>query len=559
MPLRRAIFDCFVCLSLFNLLLLRVWAQLLPAVMNRANLYYMEQAPHWVHYPVVLGVLFGVSGVACAAAAAARRSAWSWPARLARGALLLLFLAALNSLWGQLPEELREGVRAALGTIGVIALSVALVGLLLWLLRVQSGWLFGAIEVFAIVALPFLLMTVGQAVAAWSRYEPGSYGGADLEDRVGARRLPPRHAGGRVVWILFDELDQRAAFDARPAGLALPELDGLQQEGFFAHNAYAPARETRLSLASMLLGRQIGWAMPDGSATLPCALDGEPEAAAVRDCWSEYRNVFQAARSLGVNVGVAGWYHPYCRIVFEAVSDCTWAGLPYWNSPRVVDSLDQLWQEVLDPIPIVGARSGPGTRVRRAHLEAFARIRTAALRIAADPEIGLALLHFPIPHHPDIYDPDLGELSVTDERSYFDNLLLTDRTLGEVRAAMQAANLWQASTLIVTSDHWWRGIHRGDWGLTQAEEEVFADGANRRIPFLVKLPGESVRFGYRKAFNTLLLHDLVLEFVQERLATPEALGAWLDSNRTRAPIPYPVQRPLRPGPAAGRPAPERGR
>ena len=97
MPLRRAIFDAFICLSLVNLLLLRVWAQLLPAVVNRANLYYMEQAPHWVHYPTVLLVLFVVGGAACAGAAWARRSFWAGSVRPAH-VLLLLFLAALNSL-----------------------------------------------------------------------------------------------------------------------------------------------------------------------------------------------------------------------------------------------------------------------------------------------------------------------------------------------------------------------------------------------------------------------------------------------------------------------------
>ena len=302
----------------------------------------------------------------------------------------------------------------------------------------------------------------------------------------------------------------------------------------------------------MLLGVQVGWAMPNGASTLPCALEGAPAGDSVSDCWSEYRNVFQEARELVANVGIAGWYHPYCRIFFESVCDCTWAGLPYWNSPRISDSLDQQWEEVVEPIPIVGDWLGPGARIRRAHRDAFAVIRAAALRIAADPEIGLALLHFPVPHHPDIYDPDRGELSIEDERSYFDNLLLADRTLGEVRAAMQAASLWEASTVIVTSDHWWRAIHRGDWGLTSEEEVLFADGANRRIPFLVKFSGEALPLAYRKAFNTLLLHDLVLEILAKQLATADALKDWLDANRTRAPIPYPVVPPTRRAPAAGR-------
>ena len=51
MQTRRTFFDLLICLSLVNLLMLRVWAQLLPAVVHRANLYYMQQAPHWINYP----------------------------------------------------------------------------------------------------------------------------------------------------------------------------------------------------------------------------------------------------------------------------------------------------------------------------------------------------------------------------------------------------------------------------------------------------------------------------------------------------------------------------
>jgi hypothetical protein len=184
-------------------------------------------------------------------------------------------------------------------------------------------------------------------------------------------------------------------------------------------------------------------------------------------------------------------------------------------------------------------------------VDAYERIFGPALRIAADPNIGFALLHFPVPHHPDIYDPDRGELSIDDERSYFDNLALTDRTLGELRAAMEAAKLWDTSIVVVTSDHWWRAIHRGDWGLLPEEEFVFAGGLDRRIPFIVKFAGQREPLFYGKPFNTILFHDWVLEVFAGRLSTPEEFQAWLDANRGRAPIPYVWT--SRPRPPARRP------
>jgi hypothetical protein len=552
MSFRRAIFDWFICLSLFNLLLLRVWAQILPAVVNPANLYYMQRAPHRVHYAAVLLSLFTVSALAAAAAGWARNSRRAWALPLARGGLLLLFLAALNSLRAQLPAELQESALALVGSAGAVGIGGVLFGLLAWLALRHAPRTAALVEVFAIFAAPFLLMTVGQAVWMGIRYEPDRFAGASLADAEPAPVLPPRAPGApRVVWIVFDELDQHAAFDARPAGLELRELDRMRRESLFARNAYPPAEETRRSLTSMLLGVQVGWAMPDGASTLPCALAGAPIDEPVSDCWREHANLFAKARALGVNAGVAGWYHPYCRLFSESVTSCVWAGLPYWDSPRLVDSLDQQWEEVLDPIPVVGDWPGPGARIRRAHVDAFRTIRAAALRIAADPEIGFALLHLPVPHHPDIYDPDRGTLSVADERSYLDNLELADRTLGELRTAMETADLWSRSAVIVTSDHWWRAIHRGDWGLLPEEEDLFGDGENRRVPFLAKLPGDGMPLVYPRAFNTLLIHELTLEILAGRLRTAAGLAAWLDANRTRAPIPYPVRIPERPAGAAG--------
>jgi hypothetical protein len=547
MQTRRTFFDLLICLSLVNLLMLRVWAQLLPAVVHRANLYYMQQAPHWINYPAVLLTLFGVSGVACALAAWARRSPRSWPVPLARGALLVLVLLVLNSIRAQFPSELQGELVRSVGVPGAVAIAVVVLAAFAWLLRSRPALVFGAVEVFAILGSPFLLMTVGQTLWTWAKYSPDSFAGQSLLAGEPAARLPARHEGTpRVVWIVFDELDQRAAFTARPEGLALAELDRLREQSFFAAKAFSPGEETKLAMASILLGRQVSWARPAGSTELTCALDGASESDAVSDCWTSYRNLFEEVRDAGVNVGISGWYHPYCRIFHASVSVCAWAGLPYWYSGNLLYSLDQQWENFVKPIPVARLWLRPGARIRTEHLDAYESIFEPALQIASDSSIGFALLHFPVPHHPDIYDPDRGELSIEDQRSYFDNLALTDRTLGRLRAAMEAEHLWDSSIVVVTSDHWWRAIHRGDWGLLPEEEVVFAGGLDRRIPFLVKFAGQREPLFYGKPFNTILFHDLVLELFAGRLSTAVEFRDWLDANRASAPIPYLRTKRLRP-------------
>jgi hypothetical protein len=548
MQARRTLFDLLICLSLVNLLLLRVWAQLLPAVVHRENLYYMQQAPHWIHYPAVLLTLFGVAGSVSALAAWARRSRRRWPRPLARGVLLVLALLALNSIRAQFPPELQEELLAFVGLPVAAALGVACLSAFAWLLRSRPAAVFGAIEVFAILGTPFLLMTVGQTLWTWAAYDPDSFAGESLVDGELATKLPARREGApRVTWIVFDELGQRPAFTARPASLDLPELDRLRGESFFALNAYSPGEETRRAMTSLLLGRQVSWAMPTGPAALPCTLDAAPGSDAAPDCWTTYRNLFEELRDAGVNAGISGWFHPYCRIFHASVTACAWAGLPYWESASLFDSLDQQWYDFVKAIPVANLWLRPGARIRSAHRNAYRVILDEALQIAGDSSIGFSLLHFPVPHHPDIYDPVRGELSIDDQRSYFDNLALADRTLGQLRTVMEAAGLWDVSVVVVTSDHWWRAIHRGDWGLLPEEEAVYAGGLDRRIPFIVKFAGQREPLFYAKAFNTILLHDLVLEIFAERISTPDEFRVWLDANRARAPIPYPWGSQLRPG------------
>src|SRR2546423_46880 len=56
-----------------------------------------------------------------------------------------------------------------------------------------------------------------------------------------APRAQPARSLRRVVWLMFDELDQRITFEARPPGLELPELDRLRRESLYADAARPPA------------------------------------------------------------------------------------------------------------------------------------------------------------------------------------------------------------------------------------------------------------------------------------------------------------------------------
>ncbi|MEW6738022.1 MAG: hypothetical protein AB1489_42490, partial [Acidobacteriota bacterium] len=82
-----------------------------------------------------------------------------------------------------------------------------------------------------LVMFPFTLITFGQAI--WLMTQFKEKGPAPVLT-VAGKKSP------HIVWMLFDEMDQRLAFSQRPETLKMPETDRLVNEAIFATNAYPP-------------------------------------------------------------------------------------------------------------------------------------------------------------------------------------------------------------------------------------------------------------------------------------------------------------------------------
>ena len=106
---------------------------------------------------------------------------------------------------------------------------------------------------------------------------------------------------------------------------------------------------------------------------------------------------------------------------------------------------------------------------------------------------------------------------------YLDNLALSDVALGRVRDQMLKAGLWEKSVVIVTSDHWWRYAAGFDGKMDQ------------KVPFAVRFPGKQAGMLYQQPFNTIALHDLTLQIVDNILRSPSDLIGWLPENAINAP------------------------
>ena len=81
----------------------------------------------------------------------------------------------------------------------------------------------------------------------------------------------------RVIWVVFDEMDQRLAFDARPSDLALPEFDRIRAEAVVADHATPTADWTVIALPSLISGRIFDKAEMINARTLQVTPEGTSE------------------------------------------------------------------------------------------------------------------------------------------------------------------------------------------------------------------------------------------------------------------------------------------
>jgi hypothetical protein len=364
------------------------------------------------------------------------------------------------------------------------------------------------------IFLPLVLFTVVHIGWAWIH----------LADRA----LPPAPANPpllreaapdqpRVVWIIFDELDRRLVFDQRPPGLRLPEFDRLKAEALDATNSYSPAGVTMKALPALITGRVVTSSVPcSASDTLLGWQDGRPP-----EPWSGVSNVFTRARALGLNSGIAGWYHPYSRVLGASVNHVEWVPSSMFEMARGNGLGETMYNQAATMLPFLHTRC---LAIQRRRF-----LLPRARDMAANPDLHLAFLHLPVPHKPGVFDAALDSFTpfaFSTAGGYVDNLALCDRILGEVRGALSAAGLADRTWILVSSDHWWR-------------ESANYDGqVDTRVPFVLKAPRDRQAVTFPLPFNTVISSELVLAILRRDVRDQQQAATWLEQHRKRPPMSY---------------------
>ncbi len=528
--------QALISLSLANLCFMNMWVQLFT-LGSPSFSYYTPMPPDW---RLLVALVFDIAVLSAVLFCAARLVDSRRRATNAIG-FLLWGAASIFAL-----HELRHLIVAALAKhfprfylLQPVLLLVVVVAIWLILRRSHDFWRRGLhlwTRTLLIFSPLFLILVLN---LAWLYRTP-------VLRHLGAGRaagmLPhPHDSAKRVIWIIFDEMDQHLAFEARPRRIALPNFDRLLAISLHATHALPPGPETLYSMPALITGRKIS-----DVKTRPADLQLQFADTGRFALWSTQPNIFRRARAEGFDTGLSGWSHSYCRVIGKDLSDCFWAGYggvgafvaeDFFRGKHFFQRASYLadWQARSAPfITSLGfADEQPQEKFlfkRRQILEYQAIVKNAK-RMLRNPELSLVLIHVPTPHPDGIWDTRTQSFTTDNRSNYLDNLELADKTLAEFRSILEAEGDWEQSAVLVSADHPFRAALWRDKDLLDAElERVTKNHPLRYIPFILKLPNEQKGMVYSRPFNTIVSQGLLLEILNGRIETPETASAWLDEH-----------------------------
>ena len=519
------------CFAIAAFVMLPMYDQF--ALGRQSELNYFRPSPFTLMLPAVwLGTLTALGVSFSAIAVAVQRLASARVQRVLFAASPLLLIPSAQML-------LTEDPNARWAFIALLAATSAACAVSATALRAASSLL---------LILSFIV-PVQIATVAWdyvSQASPERFIALPRPSRVQSNRAvadagSSRHPD-RVLCLVFDELDDELTFALRPADVQLPAIDALRSEAVYVSGAKSATGFTVSSMPSMLLGKRLKNAHKVDADTLRMTSDGSKPFT-----WQGQQNVFSDAKAAGLRTAMVGWYHPYCRVLGPEVDYCEqYLPVDAHEALRYESTFQQLgfWESIRKslhtrvgstPIArIFGVSPAPsGENIFRPHRASIhTAIAASAAKLAADSSIGLTFIHLNIPHHPGIYDRVANRITWRGSSNYFDNLELVDVTVAVIRSAMVAAGLWDATTVILTSDHplrdeVWRTV-KNQW--TQEEELLTSRRKRKAIPFIMKLAGQREGVTIDSHFETVRIRGLLKAVRNGEISTDTDAVAWINGN-----------------------------
>ncbi len=312
-----------------------------------------------------------------------------------------------------------------------------------------------------------------------------------------------------VVWIIFDELDygQTLGSKGQSSEKLLPHLFELSRVGVSASNAYSPARDTVVSLPSLLMGQfPAGYKIDRSGLSLHLQAGGFA-------LFDQEHTVFTKLPGGPSSGALLGYYHPYCSVL-PAVNPCV--AIPMENVGRWFDALlpgSERLAAALRHLP--GSADLPGRIFHTLHpmyriTEQTIQDYESFLRLE---DRSLIFIHVNLPHYPAEYAQRVLHLrNVASLREgYAGNLPVVDNMVATAVRTLQEASKTRDILLIISSDHW----HR-----------IESPNTAQTIPWIAWHVGENVGQPIKEKINTVHTADLALEFLRGNIPLEKDIPGW---------------------------------
>jgi hypothetical protein len=494
--------DAIVSFSLANLFFLAVWRELIFA--DHADMYWMPGYTSASYLAVIANI--ALAGTIMTFFATMTRIL-ARPSINVIARLVFVFSPLVFFEFLRVIIEIDENTVFFIQENMYISIPVGLVLVFLgfWLISYKLMTTSRILGFSLLVLAPFAVMTLSQA--AWYALTTN----AQQVEKLTTSQIPhsPRN-GPRIIWIVFDELDYRLAFQDRPPGIHLPNFDSLVSQAIFSTNAMSHSRDTMEAIPSYLSGILVKEAKPISADRLDINRFDEPDNTF--SSWSNYSSVFEDFHARGWRNAIAGYYFPYCRVFKESITSCVTNSIYTYSSTAT----NNLWKEVKSQIfgitPIANRVSA---------VNIYRNLTVNARNMAADSSTGFIYVHASVPHAPNIMNRQTDQLTwfQIGKEGYFGNLLLADRFLASIKSAMTDNGLWDEAVILVTADHEWRHSYQYD------NKRV------RKLPFILKMPGQKAPVILDHEFSPMLYSKkLLLEIADRKLTSPQMVVNWLTAN-----------------------------
>jgi hypothetical protein len=327
----------------------------------------------------------------------------------------------------------------------------------------------------------------------------------------------------RILWILFDELSYKQAFEDPTSGVDLPNFERLRKSSFSFRNLRPIGYRTDRIIPSLILGRRFDKFR--SSVTGKLSYWDQQQGR-----WTDYdasQSLFALAHDNGWPAGIDGWFNPYCPLFAPYLDACYWSPdlLPLEEYGASEDSSAlanaaaaprQLWAALTDHEP-----TEADTPLMR-----FRNLMDHSAALLEDTHLRFVFLHLPVPHPPGIYDRRRRLLRAGG--SYLDNLALADETLGTLLREIDATAAASQTTVIVTSDHSWRiALYRDeeDWS---GEEESASHGVfDDRPVLLIHFPSQQSGRDIAAPTSEMIEHDVMASMLRGKIVSPSDLDGFL--------------------------------